>query len=436
MQQKVVVFSTASTYCRYMRKVLQVLPPVLALLLVGTMAQAATAPKPGSVCKKAGQSITVSSKKYTCVKSGKKLVWSKGVAVVKPTPAPTPTINQLSYATDMTPIHLAAYKEFTKSYKARMTTEVPNIEFIVEPNMDTALLKQIVDNINVSAKYFAKERALDVPLKIWIAMSDQFQWIYDSMNEALPAQALEGGWLDMKLARAKAEPDKFFGGGAAGNTKSGVATLFFNASAAHGWGDGFWASVPGHEFTHVVQRYELGNTMAPMLCWVREGNANYYGGLIAGRNSQAAYRNFWLQTLSRIPTMGEVPDYQAKSAEYWAEFFVEGESKKPTECDPWINYVMGQMSFQYLGGTYGDDAIQSFYLGLKDGWKGVCPNPISSAGIPCESWKIVFKKSFGVTPDELYPQFGQYIADEIKWAKGQKVYWDSDALKIAPIPTD
>jgi len=436
MQQKVVVFSSASTYCRYMRKVLQVLPPVLALLLVATMAQAATAPKPGSVCKKAGQSITVSSKKYTCVKSGKKLVWSKGVAVVKPTPAPTPTINQLSYATDMTPIHLAAYKEFTKSYKARMTTEVPNIEFIVEPNMDKVLLKQIVDNINVSAKYFAKERALDVPLKIWIAMSDQFQWIYDSMNEALPAQALEGGWLDMKLARAKAEPDKFFGGGAAGNTKSGVATLFFNASAAHGWGDGFWASVPGHEFTHVVQRYELGNTMAPMLCWVREGNANYYGGLIAGRNSQAAYRNFWLQTLSRIPTMGEVPDYQAKSAEYWAEFFVEGESKKPTECDPWINYVMGQMSFQCLGGTYGDDAIQSFYLGLKDGWKGVCPNPISSAGIPCESWKIVFKKSFGVTPEELYPKFGQYIADEIKWAKGQKVYWDKEALKIAPIPTD
>jgi hypothetical protein len=97
---------------------------------------------------------------------------------------------------------------------------------------------------------------------------------------------------------------------------------------------------------------------------------------------------------------------------------------------------MGQMAFQYLGGTYGDDAIQSFYLGLRDGWKGVCLNPISTAGIPCESWKIVFKKSFGATPEALYPKIGQYIADEIKWAKGKQVYWNEEALKIAPIPTD
>ena len=440
MQQKVVVFTAASTYCHYMRKALRVLPPVLALLLVATMAQAATAPKAGSVCKKAGQSITANNKKYTCVKSGKKLVWNKGVVVPTPTPkpsaTPTPTVKGLTFETELTPINLAAYQEFVKTYKARMTTEVPNIEFIVEPNMDKVLLKQIVDNINVSAKYFAKERPLNVPLKVWIAMTPEFQWIYDNMTEVLPTQLLDGGWLDMKLARSKAEPDGFMGGGAAGDTKSGIATLFFNGSARANWGDGFWSQVPAHEFTHVVQRYELGNSMGPMLCWVREGNANYYGWLIAGRNSQAAYRNSWLQALSRIPTMAEVPDYQSKSAAYWADFFVQNETKKPNECDPWINYIMGAMAFQYLGGTYGNDAIQSFYLGLRDGWKGVCPYPISSAGIPCESWKIVFKKSFGVTPEELYPKFGQYIADEIKWAKGKRVYWDLEALKIAPIPTD
>jgi hypothetical protein len=419
-----------------MRKALRILSPVLSLLLVATSAQAATAPKPGAVCSKAGQSITVKNKKYTCVKSGKKLAWNKGAVVPNESATRTPIVKKLAYETELSPINAAAFQEFTKSYKARMTTEVPNIEFIVEPKMDKGLLKQIVDTINVSAKYFAVERPLDLPLKIWIAMSDQFQWISDNMKAELPAGALEGGWLDMKLVRANDDPARFFGGGAAGDTKDGVASLFFNASTGHNWGDGFWAQVPGHEFTHVVQRYELGNTMGPMLCWVREGNANYYGGLIAGRNSQAAYRNFWLQTLSRIPTMGELPDYQSKSADYWAEFFVQGETKRPSECDPWINYVMGQMAFQYLGGSYGDDAIRSFYLGLKDGWKGVCPYPTTAAGNPCESWKLVFKKSFGVIPEELYPKIGQYIADEIKWAKGKPVYWDKEALKIAPIPTD
>ena len=52
---------------------------------------ATAAPKPGTACKKAGQSSTSAGIKYTCIKSGKKLVWNKGVEVKKATPSPTPT---------------------------------------------------------------------------------------------------------------------------------------------------------------------------------------------------------------------------------------------------------------------------------------------------------------------------------------------------------
>lgn len=52
-----------------------------ALLLTGLApVYAATAPKPGSVCKPAGAKRVVAGKTYTCVKSGKRLVWSKGIA--------------------------------------------------------------------------------------------------------------------------------------------------------------------------------------------------------------------------------------------------------------------------------------------------------------------------------------------------------------------
>jgi hypothetical protein len=40
---------------------------------------ASAAVKPGSACKSSGQITTTSGKKYTCIKKGKKLVWSKGV---------------------------------------------------------------------------------------------------------------------------------------------------------------------------------------------------------------------------------------------------------------------------------------------------------------------------------------------------------------------
>ena len=54
----------------------------------------AAAPKAGSKCTKAGQTSTTAGIKYTCVKSGKKLVWNKGVALKKAEPAPAPVQKQ------------------------------------------------------------------------------------------------------------------------------------------------------------------------------------------------------------------------------------------------------------------------------------------------------------------------------------------------------
>jgi hypothetical protein len=79
---------------------------VVAISLISAPSFAAV--KAGAKCTKAGATSTTGGKKYTCVKSGSKLVWNKGVAVkaaakpelnpvfkpVEPTPSPTPTPNQ------------------------------------------------------------------------------------------------------------------------------------------------------------------------------------------------------------------------------------------------------------------------------------------------------------------------------------------------------
>ncbi|MEI7697595.1 MAG: hypothetical protein WCJ16_05595, partial [Actinomycetes bacterium] len=49
----------------------------------------AAVPKTGALCTKAGATSNASGKKFTCIKSGKKLVWDKGVVVKVPTPTPT-----------------------------------------------------------------------------------------------------------------------------------------------------------------------------------------------------------------------------------------------------------------------------------------------------------------------------------------------------------
>ena len=109
--------------------------------LVSTGITAEAAVKAGATCSKAGSTSNVSGKKYTCIKSGKKLIWDKGVAVkvlkpstptttpsnevipVAPTPTPKPTtkpdlsllpiqIDQPKYIN-----HTINEKEFTISFK-------------------------------------------------------------------------------------------------------------------------------------------------------------------------------------------------------------------------------------------------------------------------------------------------------------------------------
>ena len=60
-------------------------------LLVPSISPAFSSVKAGATCAKLNSTATAAGYKYTCNKSGKKLVWGKGVKVVTPTPTPTPT---------------------------------------------------------------------------------------------------------------------------------------------------------------------------------------------------------------------------------------------------------------------------------------------------------------------------------------------------------
>ena len=83
---------------------------------------AIAAVKAGASCSKLGATSTYAGKKYTCIKSGKKLVWNKGEAVAAPKPTaiatpkpsatPTPTQNSTPLPTSTpTPSPTVIYKQ-------------------------------------------------------------------------------------------------------------------------------------------------------------------------------------------------------------------------------------------------------------------------------------------------------------------------------------
>jgi M6 family metalloprotease-like protein len=78
----------------------------VALILAASLISApafATA-KAGAKCTKAGATSTSAGKKFTCIKSGTKLVWNKGVAVkAAPKPSPNPVFNPVEPTPTATP---------------------------------------------------------------------------------------------------------------------------------------------------------------------------------------------------------------------------------------------------------------------------------------------------------------------------------------------
>jgi len=81
-------------YAMYVNKREIVFLSILSLSLSTLLIPANAAAKAGAKCNKAGITTVTSGKTFTCIKSGKKLVWNKGIKVVagsNPTPASAPT---------------------------------------------------------------------------------------------------------------------------------------------------------------------------------------------------------------------------------------------------------------------------------------------------------------------------------------------------------
>ncbi len=73
------------------------------LILTLNLSTATAAVKPGTTCKKVGQISKSAGIKYTCIKSGKKFVWSQGVGTKSTSPTATASPSPSARATQVPP---------------------------------------------------------------------------------------------------------------------------------------------------------------------------------------------------------------------------------------------------------------------------------------------------------------------------------------------
>jgi hypothetical protein len=105
---------------------------IFSLILSLPLIPANAATKAGGTCKKAGLKSVVSNKSFTCIKSGNKLVWNKGVLIVKSAPKVTDlTFNNLFE--NRKDISYTVWKRTSDSIKVNKS-KAGNISIFTGPN--------------------------------------------------------------------------------------------------------------------------------------------------------------------------------------------------------------------------------------------------------------------------------------------------------------
>jgi hypothetical protein len=276
-----------------MRKVISAVA-LTAIVSTASSLTAFGAVKAGSPCTKVDSTSTLAGMKYTCVKSGKKLVWSKGVVMAKPTPTPvmtpiaTPTVLTWdNIAEQYSQIPNTVYKNyqdfFDTSYQSKLKVNIfvgPNTKPINKNTLQAyAIASNLLrnfkqpDEINVIYySYIDKDWAKKLTSDIDGTSRWNYQFEYECSSESNCNGASAG--MTQKWQAI---------GRFTGNNPINLYGLRMSTSGES----------EIHEFTHAVYIYQLKPNFSSWYAitpsWFSEGHATFLGKL-GGSSSLADFK--------------------------------------------------------------------------------------------------------------------------------------------------
>jgi hypothetical protein len=318
-----------------MRKTISVaiVSSLMIAALAGSPAQAATA-KVGGACAKVGIAQTVkagsTSTKFTCVKSGKKLVWNKGVKTVANPATPKPIAS--GEPNPATPEIISA--DAASAYKANGWMKPASSAEVAEA-ASKEFAAYVADQkqevvVNVVAQTGTPQYWIDWIKQGVTKVATTFE--YPKLTGPYTGfVAKDVDWLKVEFAKVygqRAAEDRatsFEGAPARGGADTGVWNLAFiekeNLLTVDAIG---MRQTPAHEFFHSVQERSVGSCSpcgTPQWFW--EGPAVFVGTQTAaslGFNTYSAARTWMLQRTTnpgtKVLKLSEVTENNAQMDPY------------------------------------------------------------------------------------------------------------------------
>jgi hypothetical protein len=386
------------------------------LNLTTVQLNAIAAVKAGDACKKAGITATAGGKKFTCVKSGKKLVWNKGVSIPKPkpvevpnpapTPAPTVTVAPTPTPTptpapiiekaptsfnDLVENFKGVYVGVWNSSNSKITsnppldvkqnillgpnTNLPNIEIPEMYNRGTQFFAGYIQPKRFNALYYVQ---------------DDIKWAEAKVLE------LYGNPDEVQQISRNCQSAQRCNGANAGVPK--IDSGHANYAVANSANDPYHlkGGIEIHEYTHMVQFMQfqgkstqrMNGGLGLLPNWFIEGHAHLAGNAASAKTlaQYKEFRSFWLNARAE-----GLPGYSPESIESFYDKLAPGKFDSSVQSNV---YSIGYFSVEALASLKGVDSPIEVIRLVSDG----------------ATWDEAFLKVYGITWKEAAPILAKTVS--------------------------
>ena len=391
---------------------------VLAFLLIASGAQAAV--KAGAACSKAGAVSTSAGKKYTCVKSSKRLAWNKGVpiAVVKPTPTATPSPIPIPTPTPTpvtTPIPTptptptvvypdapTSFDDLIANYKGISYAAWSKSSAAITASNDVAPIFKALTGPRTTLAFKNPASAFDLVARLYSGYKstsdmtvlsfayDDRDWAQEQMKQLQPNSTW--GWITFTACATRAT---CWGGGMFTDAKASGLLVLTTEVLDDNHTSG---TLEAHEYTHAVQQHQFGRpTVWPETSdwppsWFREGQATF------SQNAAIYYQSFDLYSKNRKATSEGLYRNSTITSQWIQDYFViNPPSSWFSQYESWRQYDLGAMLIEVLTALKGPSSTMEL-------WK------LSGTGL---KFNEAFEKVYGTSFEKALPIISKAIALEL-----------------------
>lgn len=390
----------------------RLLVPVLAFSLINQNAVAAT--KAGSSCPKLKNISMSNGKIYTCIKSGKKLVWDKGSPITTaqlpaspgetPNPKPSESAQPEGIQVAKSAKAPTSFDDLIANYQGiSYAAWSKSREKIQASNKSNVSLK-VVLGPNTQLTFKEPEKPMELVTRLYsgfAANSEIYflafnftdrEWAKNQMESIIPNSGSQ--WIYDIACKTK---ETCFGGGGFSNGQGRyliVETMgLIDSNTTTG-------TLEAHEFTHIMQQMNFKDKRPalPYLYdpwppnWYWEGQAHF------AQHASVYFDSFENYTKLRRETAGQIFGNSKFNSEHIKNFFVfNAPADWQKNYDRWQQYDLGAMFVEILTALKGPDSTMEMMR-------------LTGTGI---KFTEAFEKVYGTSFDKALPILAKAIALEL-----------------------